>query len=71
MASLNNDVMADLMAPFTPDQCERETVRSMNQSNRVCASGHPMTYSHAVGGYRCEFGSLHRANGAEIRPCNS
>ena len=56
---------------YTPDACERETVRGMNRNAPKCAAGHGMTFSMAVGGYRCEFGALHRANGAEVRECPS
>lgn len=41
----------------------------MNSRNRKCAAGHPMTYNHGVGGYRCEWGALHTAGGREVHAC--
>jgi len=56
--------------PYTPEACERETVRTYNRQAPKCSKGHATTYSHAVGACRCEFGALVRLNGKEIRPCS-
>lgn len=55
--------------PYTPEACERETVRGMNRVAPKCSKGHPTSYSHGVGAFRCEFGALVRASGVELRPC--
>lgn len=62
-------IMADLLAPFTPDACERETVRGMNRVAPRCSQGHATVYSHAVGAFRCEFGALVKGNGREVCGC--
>jgi hypothetical protein len=63
-------VWRKLTAPYTPEACERETVRSFNRRAPTCSHGHPTTYSHAVGACRCEFGSLVRLNGTVVRECS-
>jgi len=66
------DVMAELMAAFTPDQVERELTADRNKfvAPRLrCNRGHRVTYSHAVGAYRCKCGAIVRSNGEIVKPC--
>ena len=69
MQTNGNKVMDELNAPYTPEACERETVRMANRVAPKCAAGHATTYNHGVGAYRCEFGALVRTNGTVVRSC--
>lgn len=62
-------VMAELLAPYTPEACEREIEAEQNAKTVLCSKGHATTYSHAIGARRCQYGALVRANGTTIREC--
>lgn len=62
-------VMAQLQADYTPEQCEAAIERDRQRAVRTRCCGRTARYSHAIGGLRCAggCGALFRANGQRVR----